>query len=94
MGQVATYAILWAALQRRRRVLPQGDGARAVEWLRERFDQTLTRALATATSPAARFRAEEAIDLISSYGEAIGDLDQALPGEEQELDGLLRRQPM
>ena len=40
-----------------------------------------------------RFRAEEATDLISNYGETIGDLEQALPGEEQELDGLLRREP-
>lgn len=94
VGQVATYATLWAALQRREERAPSGDGARAVGWLRERFDQTLTRALATASSPVARFRAEEATDLISSYGEAIGDLEQALPGEEQELDGLLRREPM
>ena len=93
VGEVATLAMLWAALQREVERSPSSEGARALEWIRAQFDQTLTRALANASSRAARFRAEEATDLISNYGETIGDLEQALPGEEQELDGLLRREP-
>lgn len=90
-GEVATYALLWAALQRVVEGSPSAGGARAIEWIRDQFDQTLARALARASSSAAHFSADEATELISEYGQAIGDLEQSLAGEEHALDGLLRR---
>jgi alkylation response protein AidB-like acyl-CoA dehydrogenase/acyl-CoA synthetase (AMP-forming)/AMP-acid ligase II/thioesterase domain-containing protein/acyl carrier protein len=93
IGEVATYAILWAALQQVVSRTSPERVHRAIEWVRQQFEQTLKKALADAPSKSVLLSANDATDLISSYAETIGDLEQTLPGEDNELDEFLRRQP-
>ena len=94
IGELATYAILWAALQRIVSRAPSARGAHAVEWIRQQFDRTLANALADASGTSALLSAEDATNLIATYTEAIGDIEQSLPAEDQDLDVFLRREPM
>jgi alkylation response protein AidB-like acyl-CoA dehydrogenase len=94
VGELATHAILWAAAQRVvSRTSPAG-AARAVDWMRQQFEQTLAKALADGPSSFVLRNAEEATHLISSYTETIGDVQRALPGEDGELDEFLRPEPL
>lgn len=92
IGEVATYAILLAAVQFAVNRTRSSQLHRAVEWARSQFDQTLARALTSSTVRSVLLNGNEATDLISSYAETIGDLEQTLAGEDRALDGLLRRQ--
>jgi alkylation response protein AidB-like acyl-CoA dehydrogenase/thioesterase domain-containing protein/acyl carrier protein len=93
IGEVATYAILWAALQQVVSRTSSERVHRAIEWVRQQFEQTLKKALADAPSKSVLLSANDATDLISSYAETIGDLEQTLPGEDNELDEFLRHEP-
>lgn len=92
IGEVATYAMLLAAVQFAVNRTGSSQLHRAVEWARSQFDQTLARALSSSTVRSVLLNANEATDLISSYAETIGDLEQTLAGVDPALDGLLRRQ--
>ncbi|MDP8963997.1 MAG: thioesterase domain-containing protein, partial [Cyanobacteriota bacterium] len=93
IGEVTTYAILWAALQQVVSRTSSERTHRAIEWVRQQFEQTLKKALTDTPSKSVLLSANEATDLISSYAETIGDLEQTLPGEDNELDEFLRREP-
>jgi alkylation response protein AidB-like acyl-CoA dehydrogenase len=92
IGEVASYAIFWAAAERAVSRSYSSDGARAVQWARRRFDESLARGLADASNVSDLLSAEEATAAVATYTQAIGDLEQALPGEDHELDPLLRRE--
>jgi alkylation response protein AidB-like acyl-CoA dehydrogenase len=92
IGEVATHAILWAALQSAVGRTASARGSRALAWIAQQFEQTLATALADAPTRAMLLGPEDATNLISSYAETIGDVEQALPGEDRELDEFLRRE--
>lgn len=93
IGEIATYAMLWAVLQQTMNRTPSKQTDQAIAWVRQQFDQTLTRALVAGPSQSILLSANAATDLISSYAETIGNLEQTLPGEDPELDEFLRREP-
>jgi hypothetical protein len=94
VGEIATHAIVWAAAQRVASRTSSAAGARAVDWIRQQFEQTVAKALADGPSRFVLRNAEEATDLVAGYAEAIGDVERALPGEDHELDEFLRPQPL
>lgn len=89
IGEVATSAIVLAAVEGAVNRTPSDQLRRAVDWARSQFEQTLARALSGDTVRSVLLNANEATALISSYTETIGDLEQTLPGEDDALDGLL-----
>jgi len=90
IGEVATYAILLAAVQGVVNRIPSSRLRRAVDWAQQQFEQTLAKALSGTPVESVLQSADETTDLISSYAEAIGDLEQTLAGEDNALDELLR----
>jgi acyl carrier protein len=91
VGEIATYAILLAALQGATPRTSQVD--RAIEWVEQQFNQSLAKALSDRPIDSVLLTAQESDDLISSYAETIGDLEQTCAGEDKELDSFLRQQP-
>ena len=91
VGEVATYAILLAALQGAIPRTSQLD--RAIEWVEQQFDRSLAKALSDRPIDSVLLTAQESDDLISSYVATIGDLEQTCAGEDKELDSFLRQQP-
>ncbi|WP_016949116.1 acyl-CoA dehydrogenase family protein [Anabaena sp. PCC 7108] len=89
-GEVATYAILLAALQGTPNHKPLNQLHRgAIDWVQSQFDIALQKALSGQELISATQSADETTALISSYNETIGDLQQTLPGEDHSLDELL-----
>ena len=79
IGEAALDAVLWAAVD---------SDAQAAPRLEARFEDTVRRAL---TQAPGGLRADAATAIVSSYAETIGDVEQTLPGEDRDLDPLLRR---
>jgi acyl carrier protein len=91
VGEVATYAILLAALQG---TIPRTNQLdRSIEWVEQQFDRSITKALSDRPIDSVLLTAQESDDLISSYITTIGDLEQTCAGEDKELDSFLRQQP-
>ncbi len=91
IGEVSTSAILLAAVELAANRTPSDQLRRAVAWARSQFDFTLARALSSTPVESMLLNVNETTSVISSYTEAIGDLEQTLAGEDIALDGLLRR---
>ncbi len=91
IGEVATYAILLAAAHKAYQRNQSQQIRRAVEWAQMKFDITLNSALSGTSAESVLLGADETTDFVSSYGEAIGDLEQTLAGEDNTLDELLCR---
>lgn len=86
LGELAGWAALWAAAQR-----ASGDAGReAAAWAERGFERTRARAL----EPGHAVPDGVALaSVIGGYRVEIGDVEQSAPGEEVELDPLLRREP-
>lgn len=90
LGDVGTWGLwlLMVTLQRQTR-----GGTRLEEaqtWLEEQFSDAVSRAMRPGRSR--RLRTSDAIlQAAAAYTHSIGDLDNSRPGEEHELDPLLRR---
>jgi len=93
IGEVATSAIVLAAVEGAVKRTPSTRLRRAVAWARSHFEQTLARALSGTPLESVLLSANETTDFISSYVEAIGDIEQTLAGVDDALDGLLRQDP-
>jgi 8-amino-7-oxononanoate synthase len=93
IGEVATYAILLAAVHKAYQRNQSQQIRRAVEWAQMKFDITLNSALSVTSAESVLLGANETTDFVNSYGEAIGDLEQTLAGEDNTLDDLLCRNP-
>ena len=91
IGEVATDAILLAAVEGAVSRTPSEQLHRAVKWARSQFEKSLARTRSCTPKESVLLNANETTDLISSYAETIGDLEQTLAGEDDALDGLLRR---
>lgn len=89
LGRVATDALMYAAISHK--ASAQAQEQRYVEWAKSNFEDSLGSALSE--RPAERFLSEgmDPGALEQAYTEAIGDLEQTLPGEDHELDSLLQR---
>jgi len=92
-GDIATFAILWAATQGTFERSGEEHLRRASEWARLHFEQKCARALSNTPAEVVVSGADTLTDYIAHYAEAIGDLEQTLAAEAHDLDTLLRRQP-
>ncbi|WP_309242595.1 AMP-binding protein [Limnofasciculus baicalensis] len=90
-GEVALYAVLWAGVQAQIKQNPSPQLHRALEWTKLNFEQTLAKALTGTPAESVVMTPNQTTDLVSSYIETIGDLEQTLAGEDHELDSLLKR---
>ncbi|MEO0802324.1 MAG: AMP-binding protein [Cyanobacteria bacterium J06642_2] len=94
VGEIATHAILLAALQgAARSQIASAQRERAAAWVEQQFEQSLAKALGDRAMESVVLSARDADALVSSYTETIGDVEQTCAGEERELDGFLRQQP-
>jgi len=89
-GELATSALLLAALAEAARRSPSPALQRATQWALLRFEEQTRRALTGSPEEAALLDATEVDLLGGDLAAAIGDVDQALAGEQQEGDPLLR----
>lgn len=81
LGKLATEAILWAVL----------DDKSATAWVKHRFDEQLQEILSFNTDNLLFLSSQSLVHHLNEYTKTIGDIEQNLPGEEQELDKLLRQ---
>jgi acyl carrier protein len=92
-GELAAAAFLLAATETRARAdgMPgQEAAARSASWARQRYD-ALAQAIASQLEARSPFAGSAAVLAeVQAYAGAIGDVEQLLPGEEQQLDPLLR----
>ncbi|MEB3278828.1 MAG: AMP-binding protein [Lyngbya sp.] len=89
VGELATLAILWAALHGENSTFKTIK--RSLNWIKLNFEQKLTQAISSTPSDAVVSRSDETTDLIYSYIETIGDLEQTLVGEDLGVDEFLRK---
>ncbi len=92
IGEVATSAIVLAAVEGAHLRTPSHQLRRAIDWAHSQFDVTLERALSGTPLESVLLSANETTELISSYAQAIGDLEQTLAGVDVVMSDLLRRQ--
>ncbi len=90
IGELGTYAILLATVQEKFNKKPSGQLRRAIDWTQIQFELTFQKALSDSSLNSVLQSPNEARDLISSYTETIGELEQTLLGEEQSLDDFLQ----
>lgn len=81
VGKLATEAILWAVL----------DEPSATAWVKHRFDEQLQEILSFNTDNLLFLSSQSLVHHLNEYTKTIGDIEQNLAGEEQELDELLRQ---
>ena len=92
-GKVTCDALLLAAVQGEIARHPSRHLARMLGPTRLRYEEGLAQALKASAGQATMLTAQEAAEIITGYVETIGDVEQELPGEEDVLDPLLRRDP-
>ncbi|MDQ2819988.1 MAG: AMP-binding protein [Pseudomonadota bacterium] len=88
LGELAAAAVLLGAALGR----TAPPNAHAVAWARRRFDALIARIDAALTTPAPISASADLLLMVDQYGAAIGDVDQAEPGEGQQIDPILRSQ--
>jgi len=92
-GQVAVQGVLLAVIQADAQAVSSPAGRRAALWAKARFESTLSQALAGLATESFLLGANESHDLIATYTDSIGDLEQHPPGVDEAIDPLLRRDP-
>ncbi|GFE67448.1 AMP-dependent synthetase and ligase, acyl-CoA synthase [Chroococcus sp. FPU101] len=85
IGDLATFAILLAVLKTQ----SSESAQTAIAWTQHQYEQKLSQALAK--NRLIYRNAEQTSQEIIQYETSIGDLEQTLAGEDQELDALLRK---
>lgn len=89
IGEIATAAVLWAASYRH-----HGTGkidSLAVSWSEKQFFHLRDSALADRSQNTALHSSESITDRIREFQSSIGDLQQELPGEDDQLDDYLKK---
>lgn len=89
IGEVTTYAILWAATQKTYASNPSKNLYRAMHWSQLQFEEKLNKALNGLTTEFVMLKKQEITETILNYSELIGDIEQKQGGEEHCLDPLL-----
>ena len=95
LGELAAGALLLGSAEHAQQA-QRGDAvaaSNAVVWARRRFNGQLQALLAELAAQRPYSSPSDLADLVAGYRDAIGDIDQALPGEDHEADSLLRRAP-
>ncbi|MEM1395806.1 MAG: acyl-CoA dehydrogenase family protein, partial [Cyanobacteria bacterium P01_H01_bin.150] len=100
-GELTTFAILMATVKRAFDNNASEDLRHTLSWVELKFEQKLKSIISEITSTLVLENHDTLItqipdaDTITAriyhYGKAIGDLEQTLPGEDYELDDLLKR---
>ncbi len=90
-GEVATWALLLAAVKRNLKQLSSESLQIAATWAELQFEQKLQLVLMGTPGEMVGADAENITARIEDYAEKIGDLEQTLPGEDHELDEFLRQ---
>jgi len=93
IGQVAVRAVLLATLEAAERQMPSSALVRAREWAAFQFESVHEQAANGCLSERLLISPRVAADLVTSYADAIGDLEQAAAGIEEAIDPLLQRNP-
>ena len=91
-GELATFAILLAAVQGAFQTNGSERLRRAVSWAKLQFEQKLKSILSGEPGELVLFDADAVTAQIYDYAATIGDLEQTMAGEDRELDELLRCQ--
>ncbi|MEH1847860.1 MAG: aminotransferase class I/II-fold pyridoxal phosphate-dependent enzyme [Nostoc sp.] len=90
IGEVSTQAILLAVIREALNRNPNQDSLHhAALWVQKQFEMALYQALNGMPTKSELFNIN---DLVSSYTDTIGDIEQTLPGEDNDLDPLLRQE--
>lgn len=90
IGEVSTQAILLAVIREALNRNPNQDSLRhATLWVQKQFEMALYQALNGMPTISELLNIN---GLVSSYTETIGNIEQALPGEDNDLDSLLRQE--
>ncbi|MCC5622745.1 AMP-binding protein [Nostoc sp. CHAB 5715] len=89
LGELASDAILWATMAGM--IDKSAKIQRAIAWIKNRFEEKLHQALNLAPDNLPLANVQTTANLISEYAQTIGDLEQTLAGEEDQLDELLRK---
>ena len=91
IGDIATNAMLLAALEAAERDSTSDHLRRCAEWARRHFARSVDAAVRERPDEAVSLEPDELIALAQRYAESIGDTEQTLPGEDHALDEMLRR---
>lgn len=90
-GQVAIEALLLAVIDAAIRQAPSGALAAAREWSAARLDAARANAIEGRPGENRLGDTQRISDLVNTYADDIGDIEQAPPGVEEDIDPLLRR---
>jgi acyl-CoA synthetase (AMP-forming)/AMP-acid ligase II/alkylation response protein AidB-like acyl-CoA dehydrogenase/acyl carrier protein len=90
LGELAAAAVVLGAAESRQANAGGEAGANAVAWARRRFSGLRQDILGQLESQASYATSASLLRQIDGYAEAIGDVEQRLPGERHELDPALR----
>lgn len=91
-GETATYYILQAAVEGEIAATKETQAlVKASTWCRLQAEEKLRQALEGIPSESIVYDAPGISDLISGFSSTIGDVDFSLPGEDKELDILLKK---
>lgn len=93
IGEIATLAILWASLQNAHDHSSDHKLSASLEWIQSQFEHKLAQAVTTILHHSNNCKADIITNQIVEYEQTIGDIEQTLAGEDQELDALLRKAP-
>ncbi|MFO1045731.1 MAG: aminotransferase class I/II-fold pyridoxal phosphate-dependent enzyme [Planctomycetaceae bacterium] len=89
VGELATAAMLWAATSSSHRSGAIAESS--VVWAEQRF-QTLQAAAVAANQTSRKWSADSVTSRIRSYDATIGDIEQELPGADEQLDDYLKKE--
>jgi acyl-CoA synthetase (AMP-forming)/AMP-acid ligase II/alkylation response protein AidB-like acyl-CoA dehydrogenase/acyl carrier protein len=90
-GDLTTFALLEAALQRETERASSPRLAQAIHWTQLQFERATRQALSVENTPPTPEDAALMAGDINDYVNTIGEVEQTMPGVEHELDQLLRR---
>ncbi len=94
IGQVAIKGVLLATARATASRAPSILLDRSIQWASLQFESALQLALQGNPSEAFLLGVTETTQVINGYRHAIGDLEPAPPGVEEQIDPLLRRNPV
>lgn len=91
LGSVVLWGLLFAVTRNVKGSDSFMEEARVLHWAKETFDNAISLAVRQSADEGAALASSEIINLVNGYMSRIGNIEQALPGEEWGLDAYLRR---
>jgi alkylation response protein AidB-like acyl-CoA dehydrogenase len=93
IGEIATNAILLAALHRPSANVMADCGKRSIEWAEARFAESISQALKPANRFSPVVNSVQASEWINNYSASIGDIEQRAAGADEAIDAFLLQNP-